>query len=194
LRELLPKVAACAVLITSRYGGDLGGVRRQELALFTPEEAREYLRSHLHAGLPTQSEGEATLDALAQEVDHLRLALELVVSYIHETRQSPAEWLEEWRKTPAPTLTYHDADPVNYPVSLARVWEQSVSRISPTAREILHLLAWLAPRPRDISALGISTRGRLASRSPRFSELAKAHSSPGPLAPRKSRSIAFFRR
>jgi hypothetical protein len=79
LRELLPKVAACAVLITSRYGGDLGGVRRQELALFTAEEAREYLLSHLHAGLLAQSSGEVALDAVAQEVDHLPLALELVV-------------------------------------------------------------------------------------------------------------------
>jgi tetratricopeptide (TPR) repeat protein len=125
----------------------LGGVRKQELALFTAEEAREYLRSHLHAGLLAQSSGEAALDAVAQEVDHLPLALELVVSYMHETRQSPAEWLEEWRKTPTSTITYHDANCVNYPVSLARVWDQSVCRISPTARDLLNLLAWLAPRP-----------------------------------------------
>jgi hypothetical protein len=131
IRELLPKTATCAVLVTSRYGGDLGGVRRQELPLFTDEEAREYLRSHLHAGLLAQSSGDAALDAVAQEVDHLPLALELVVSYMHETRQSPVEWLEEWHKAPTPTITHHDGYSVNYPVSLVRVWERSVDLLSP---------------------------------------------------------------
>jgi hypothetical protein len=137
-------------LITSRYGEELRGIRRQELALFTPEEAREYLRSHLHAGLLAQLNGEATLDAVAEAVDYLPLALELVASYIHETRQSPTEWLEEWRETPAATIAYHDADALNYPLSLARVWEQSISLTSTNAREILHSLAWLAPRPATV--------------------------------------------
>src|ERR1700726_680206 len=44
VRELLPKVTNCAVLITSRVSGNLSGVRRQELALFDTEESREYLR------------------------------------------------------------------------------------------------------------------------------------------------------
>jgi hypothetical protein len=146
LRKLLPKVAACAILITSRYGGELGGVRMQELPLFTDEEAREYLRSHLHAGLFAQSSGEAALDEVAEEVDHLPLALELVVSYLHETHQSLVEWLAEWRQTPAPTIDFHDPDAVHYPVSLARVWEQSVDRLSSKARDLLALLAWVAPR------------------------------------------------
>jgi hypothetical protein len=51
IRELLPKVAICAVLITSRFSGNLSGVRSQELALFETEESREYLRTHLHPGL-----------------------------------------------------------------------------------------------------------------------------------------------
>jgi hypothetical protein len=36
---------------------------------------------------------------------------------------------------------------MNYPVSLARVWEQSVGRLSPSARDLLYSLAWMAPRP-----------------------------------------------
>ena len=173
VRELLPKVALCAILITSRYGGDLSGVLKQELALFTPEEAREYLRSHLHAGLLAQSDGEATLDALAQEVDHLPLALELVTSYLHETRQSPAEWLEEWRQSPVPTLEFHDVDGVNYPVSLARVWERSVERLSPDARALLHGLAWIAPRPAALPLQVLKARGDWSGQRAALSELAK---------------------
>ena len=91
VRELLPKVAICAVLITSRFSGNLSGVRRQELALFDTEESREYLRTHLQPGLLAKARSQTVLDAVAEEVDHLPLALELVVSYMHETNQSAAE-------------------------------------------------------------------------------------------------------
>src|SRR4029077_20289502 len=106
VRELLPKVATCAVLITSRFSGNLSGIRRHELALFDTKESREYLHTHLQAGLLAKVRGQAVLDAVAEEVDHLPLALELVVSYMHETNQSAAEWLEEWRKTPDPTIKH----------------------------------------------------------------------------------------
>jgi hypothetical protein len=85
VRELLPKVASCAVLITSRFSGNLSGVRRHELALFDLLESREYLLTHLHPGLLAKAQSQAVLYAVADEVDHLPLALELVVSYMHET-------------------------------------------------------------------------------------------------------------
>jgi hypothetical protein len=48
---------------------------------------------------------------------------------------------------PALTLAFHDADAMNYPLSLARVWEQSVCRLSPSARDRLYSLARMAPGP-----------------------------------------------
>jgi hypothetical protein len=124
----------------------LSGIRKQELALFDAGEAREYLRGHLQFEFLSKADDEA-LDKIAEAVDHLPLALELVTSYLHETRQSPAEWLEEWRQSSVPMLTFRDADGVNYPVSLAQVWERSVERLSPEARGLLHSLAWIAPVP-----------------------------------------------
>jgi len=193
LRQLLSKVVACAVLMTSRYSGDLSGVRRRELALFTAEEAREYLRSHLHAELLAQSSGEGALDAVAREVDHLPLALELVVSYMHETRQSPTEWLEEWREAPTPTIIYHDPDSVNYPVSLARAWDQSVSRISPSARDILHLLAWLAPRPATLPLGPLRQAEDWPHIRAAIVELAKASLVAWPDGTEEISTTAFFR-
>ena len=46
---------------------------------------------------------------LNRSSDHLPLALGLVTSYLHETRRSPAEWLEEWRQRPSPTLKFYNA-------------------------------------------------------------------------------------
>ena len=174
VRELLPKVITCAVLITSRFSGNLSGIRRHELALFDPEESREYLRTHLQPGLLAKARGQAVLDAVAEEVDHLPLALELVVSYMHETNQSAAEWIEEWHKTPDPTIKHYDSDNVNYPVSLARVWEQSVSRLSHGARELMHWLVWMAPRPAGLPLEAFKTSGDWLSLRTALSELAKA--------------------
>jgi hypothetical protein len=57
VRELLPKVATCAILITSHFSGNWSGVRRQELALFDTEESREYLRTHLQPPLLAKAKG-----------------------------------------------------------------------------------------------------------------------------------------
>src|SRR5271165_3049814 len=152
----------------------MSGVRSQELALFDIEESREYIHTHLQPGLLAKASGQAVLDAVAEEVDHLPLALELVVSYMHETNQSAAEWLEEWRKTPDPTIQHYDPDGVNYPVSLARVWEQSFGRLSQSARELMHWLVWMAPRPAGLPLEAFKTSGDWLSLRAALSELAKA--------------------
>ena len=110
----------------------------------------------------------------AEEVDHLPLALELVVSYMHETNQSAAEWLEEWHKTPDLTIKHYDSDNVNYPVSLARVWEQSVGRLSHSARELMHWLVWMAARPAGFPIEVFKTSADWLSLRAALSELAKA--------------------
>jgi hypothetical protein len=166
-------VATCAVLITSRFSGNLSGVRRWELALFDPEESREYLRAHLESGLLAKASDQAVLDSVADEVDHLPLALELVVSYMRETNQSAAEWLKEWRKTPDPTIQHCDRDGVNYPVSLARAWEQSVGRLSHSARELMHWLVWMAPRPAGLPIQVFKISRDWVSFRTSLSELAK---------------------
>src|SRR5260370_6393037 len=87
---------------------------------------------------------------------------------------SIAEWLEEWHKTPDPTIKHYDSDNVNYPVSLARVWEQSVGRLSDTARELMHWLVWMAPRPAGFPLEAFKTSGVWLSFRAALSELAKA--------------------
>jgi len=97
-----------------------------------------------------------------------------LASMMHETNQSAAEWLEEWRKTPDPTIKHYDRDSVNYPVSLDRAWEQSVGRLSKSARELLHRLVWMAPRPAGLPLEAFKTSGDWPSLRVALSELAKA--------------------
>lgn len=168
VRLLLPKVPQCAVLITSRHAA-WGNMHGLELDMFTPEEALAYLRSRLDPALLAKTGDEAALDGIAKAMDHLPLGLELVVSYLHETHQSPVEWLAEWGASPVPTLQYHDPDTVGYPVSLSRVWDKSIARLSPLALGFLGTFASLAPRPAALPLEGIQkqkdwpvTRGALA--------------------------------
>jgi tetratricopeptide (TPR) repeat protein len=90
---------------------------------------------------------DAWLNDIAQEVDHLPLALEIVASYLRDTRQNPGEWLKEWHNTPEPTMEHLAPDAIHYPRSLARVWEQSEAHLSASARTLLRQLAWMAHRP-----------------------------------------------
>jgi hypothetical protein len=172
VRELLPQLAGCAVLITSRHSV-WSGVHDHELALFTPEESREYLHTHLEPELLAKPGAEAALDKLAEEVGNLPLALELMVSYVHETNQSPSEWLEEWLKKAAPKFTDHDDVAVSYPVPLIRVWEQSFARLSPTASDLLCLLAWLAPWPAALPLEPLRQAKEWPASRAAFRELAK---------------------
>jgi tetratricopeptide (TPR) repeat protein len=98
----------------------------------------------------------------------------LVVSYLHDTRQTPKEWLAEWQRTPAATLDYHDPDAISYPVSLSRVWDKSVARLSPLARDFLFIFASLAPRPAALPIGPIQEPENWPTVRAAFAELAKA--------------------
>jgi tetratricopeptide (TPR) repeat protein len=146
VRALHPLLPGCAMLVTSRQSVG-GGFREEKLDTFTPGEAREFLRTHLPPAFLQDADADAMLDGLAQAVDHLPLALELVASHLRESHLPPRQWLREWQQAPASTIEHHSAGETQYPVSLFRVWEQSVARLPAEARERLHALAWFAPRP-----------------------------------------------
>jgi len=172
-RVLMPQLPGCAILVTSRHKG-WGGMTEHRLELFSPEEAREFLRSHLPESLLADPCADARLDDIAREVDHLPLALEIVASYLNDTHQTPGEWLKEWHAKPASTIEHHDPDTIHYPCSLARVWEQSEAHLSPGARAILHQLAWIAPRPAALPLAIFKGREDWYELRVALSELAKA--------------------
>ena len=142
VRQLLPKLTRCGILITSR-ADSWHDMLCHRLELFTKDEARAFLQSRLKV----ESNEESHLDAIADAVDHLPLALELVASYMQANRQAPEDWLREWRTAAMPTLQYHDEASIRYPVALARVWDLTIRRLSYFARNLLYTLSWIAPRP-----------------------------------------------
>jgi tetratricopeptide (TPR) repeat protein len=154
VRALHPLLPGCALLVTSR-GSIGGGIKEQRLDIFTREEAREFLRTHLNPAFLQGADADATLEGIAQEVDHLPLALEIVASYNNKTHQSPQEWLRDWHGTPSRTIVVPPGEDAQYPNSLSHVWDQSVARLSEMALFHLQALAWFAPRPFGFRLAGL---------------------------------------
>ena len=146
VRKFLPKLPHCARLVTSRHAiwPDLSA---WELQLFSPAEALEFLRSRLGTAYCNRQGLETALAEIALAVDHLPLALEIVAAYLRRTRQSAEDWINEWTVLPQNTLLHYDADRIRYPDALARAWERSFAELSSGAKELLSVLAWIAPRP-----------------------------------------------
>jgi hypothetical protein len=73
-----------------------------------------------------------------------------------------------------PTIKHYPGDKVNYPVSLARVWEQSFRRLSHDSRQLMYWLVWMAPRPAGLPIEVFKNSGDWLSLRAGLSELAKA--------------------
>jgi tetratricopeptide (TPR) repeat protein len=179
VRDLIPQVPHCAKLITSRYAV-WDDVRDHELPLFTREEAQQFLSIRLNPLLLKTPGAQAALEEIAEAVDHLPLALELVCSYLRKKRLSPSEWLNEWKNKPELTVGFQEAriryrhQENQYPYSLEYVWEQSVSQLDPNSRTVLHLLAWLAAQPAVFPLALLKKRQDWATLNEHLSELADA--------------------
>ncbi|GEP45547.1 tetratricopeptide repeat protein [Brevifollis gellanilyticus] len=147
VHELRKELPSCAFLITSRHADWGKGIDGFPLDLFSEPEALAFLRDRLSS----LTASDKTLSGVAQALDHLPLGLEIAASYIRDAHLTPAAWLAEWQQTPSATLSHHNPDHLEYPLSLARVWDQSVARLPGRARALLHILAWIAPRPAALS-------------------------------------------
>jgi len=145
------------VLITSRAFADWGRVAAKSLRLdvWAPAEARAFLRAR------TGERDRAVLDAVADALGHLPLALEQAAAYTSTLGITLTGYNERLRDG-APAL-FKAGRPAQYAQTVATVWQLAVDEIksSPAAYELLGVCAQLAPEqiPRDLlAAAGAHTR------------------------------------
>ena len=146
------------LLITTRRKDWHPGLDLSPLSLdeFTAEESRAFLRHWL----PPERASDADLDALAQRLGHLPLALELAARYLHHLRgKSVADYLDDLKtvlahrsmqnwKPAQRTLTGHD---LNLARTFALSWEQVTNT---RARRIFVAAGYCAPNePLPVVAL-----------------------------------------
>jgi len=140
---------AVRVLVTARrtdWPGFLG-LRPLRLESFTPEESRAFLRQHLPAGRAT----EADLQALAERLYHLPLALELAGRYLAGHARLPvADYLVRlesmWEHSSMAGWREELGNPTGHDLRLVETFAVSWERVEgETARRLFLLAGYCAP-------------------------------------------------
>jgi len=150
-REWLARLSggAVRVLVTARrtdWPGFLG-LRPLRLESFTPEESRAFLRQHLPDGRAT----EADLQALAERLYHLPLALELAGRYLGGHARLPvAGYLVRleamWEHPSMAGWREELGNPTEHDLRLAETFAVSWERVEgETARRLFLLAGYCAP-------------------------------------------------
>jgi len=155
---------ALRVLVTARRSDWPGflGLRPLRLESFRPEESRAFLRHYLPS--PSQGEGadlrsvgvrvgaaDADLDALAERLYHLPLALELAGRYLGgHARLSVEEYLERlesmWEHPSMAGWREELGNPTEHDLRLAETFAMSWERVEDeTARRLFLLAGYCAP-------------------------------------------------
>jgi tetratricopeptide (TPR) repeat protein len=148
--DYLPRTGAVHVLITSRERHWRDIAQPIELAPLPPDEAVELL---VNPSLDPRERAEA--ERLAEDLGCIPLALALARAYRDEqalnvstTRQHYAAAVLQ--PTPKPGVIIFAPEGAGYPHSLASVWDSSIKEAGErcaAARQLLEVLAFLAPRP-----------------------------------------------
>jgi len=150
-REWLARLSggALRVLVTARrtdWPGHLG-LRPLRLESFTPEESRVFLRQHL----PDRRATEADLQALAERLYHLPLALELAGRYLGGHARLPvADYLVRleniWEHPSMAGWREELGNPTEHDLRLAETFAVSWEQVEDeTARRLFLLAGYCAP-------------------------------------------------
>ena len=152
VEDLLARLRAGHVLITSRIGNWSGEVEPLELHVLAQADAVAFLleRARSRRKKPDDAAVAATI---ARELDGLALALEQAGAYIETQRLSLAEYLGRWQAKRTEVLRWHDPRLMKYPASVAVTWETTFALLDEAERRLLGVLSWLSPEPIPLSLL-----------------------------------------
>jgi tetratricopeptide (TPR) repeat protein len=161
--NLLPHLPGGHVLITSRLGNWSGGVEALPLDVLQTPAAVEFLLARTEGKRRKQPDDPAQARTLADELGGLALALEQAGAYIAQRRLTFAAYLAEWHGQRDKVLAWFDPRLMQYPKSVAITWQTSFDQLSDNARDLLQLLAWLAPEAVPESLLELPLLGAEAT-------------------------------
>ncbi|GAB1817787.1 FxSxx-COOH system tetratricopeptide repeat protein [Herbidospora sp. RD11066] len=139
-------------LITSRDNRWADRYPSLRVDVFPRKESLEFLRARIHREIP-----DAKLDALAEALGDLPLALEQAGALMYESATDIDEYMELLSKEA--TRLMRKNKPLDYPLSMEAAWQVSVDQLQrrmPEAIGILQCCAFFAPDPipRDVFRQG----------------------------------------
>jgi len=186
VQKPLPPSLAGHVLVTSRLSRWPVSVPYVSLDSFEPNDAALFLMSRV--GKEGHNAGDETVArSLARDLGNLPLALEQAAAFIIDVKWTFDKYHEEFRQSRPALLSERSRGATDYPESIAKAWSMTLGKLSPLARALLHIAAWLAPDaiPRGIFAVDKEVRSEALAEQTTFSDLAiaKGFGRTGPVFP-----------
>jgi NB-ARC domain len=142
LRDHLRPNLGGHVLVTSRLGRWPINITRLPLEVLLPDDAARYLQDRVakegqHAG------DENAARKPTEELGFLPLALEKAAAFIIELHCSFDQYRQYFGEARPELLNYQAEGGTFYPASVAKTWSMTLERLSPLARLLLKVAAWL---------------------------------------------------
>ena len=143
------------VLITSRLSNWPDAVHQLDLDVLTVEASADYLLSSTASKRRKTQEDSAAAAKLAELLGQLPLALTQAAAYIGEQGISFAKYIEIWEKSLEKVMRWFNPRLMQYPASVAITWETSFAKLDEPAKQLLRILAFMAPNPIPESLLDV---------------------------------------
>jgi tetratricopeptide (TPR) repeat protein len=147
VETLLPTIATGHIIITSRYTHWGAGIGMRSLGLLKPDDARAFLFERTAGRRIESPDDETAANRLAKELGYLPLVLEQAAAYIAHENITFGDYMEEWNHSKQTVLAWCNQREMKYPLSAAVTYQRTFEKLSPAARAVLQLAAFLAPEP-----------------------------------------------
>jgi tetratricopeptide (TPR) repeat protein len=149
IEAMLPWLERGTVIITTRLPREIRGAEHLEVGAISTDACIALVASRLYGREPGEAEARV-LEQLANVLGHQPFALQLAARTIADARQTPAQYLATLTGEADVSPTDRTPRVSRWLPMLAQVVLQSVARLEPVSRGILHMLVCLAPQPSGV--------------------------------------------
>ncbi len=146
-QRLMGSMGSGHVVLTSRLTRFGRGVEKLDLDVLRPEDATAFLLEATADSRRAAADDATQARAIADELGHLALALEMAAATIERRALGFAAYRALWREARDKVLGWAEPKLLDYPRAVAATWQTSVQQLSDPGRLLLELLAFLTPDP-----------------------------------------------
>ena len=143
--QLIPRLGAGSILITSRFADVSASVDPISLDEFNLDDAAAFLIERTKGSRRELPDDATQARALAQELGQHPLGLEQAGAYVSKRRLTFAQYLQEWRTNRDKVMAWRDPTITGYSRDLAVTLDMSLAQLTRPGRRLLDAVAWLAP-------------------------------------------------
>ncbi len=143
LHVILPQVAGCRVLISSRQS-NWKGVKKLAIDKLAKPDANAYLLEKTEDRSKT-SDDKDLVGELADKLDGLPIALEQAAAYINYLRIDFRVYLDDFEKARKKVLKWHSDKLQDYPQPVLIAWQATEDQLGLVEKTLLRLASFMAP-------------------------------------------------